>query len=181
MLTLSVDSTHIRKRLPHRSFRSLIMSKIISLRHTLGLKRSTLVATIVVVSCTSLILIIGLMDVSGPSMRTSFRSRGTVKYVSAAQYAECIRLLGTHTFRSNDTRYRRRTPACNVSNLTVLGRPLDRCATLEVANLAQEEDIYVSVKTSYKNHVSRMLPVLLTWFQTLHPQQVTFTEFNNVI
>lgn len=62
--------------------------------------------------------------------------------------------------------------SCNLSNLVVLGKPLDNCATLEGVKLAEEEDIYVSVKTASKNHVSRMLPVLLTWLQSLKPEQV---------
>ena len=62
--------------------------------------------------------------------------------------------------------------SCNLSNLTVLGKTVDRCATLQAVRLAEEEDIYVSIKTTSKNHVSRMLPVLLTWLQTLQPQQV---------
>ena len=62
--------------------------------------------------------------------------------------------------------------SCNVSNLTVLGKTVDRCATLQAMRLAEKEDIYVSIKTVSVNHVSRMLPVLLTWLQTLQPQQV---------
>ena len=65
------------------------------------------------------------------------------------------------------------TPSCNNPNATVLGRPLDRCAASEAVKLAEEEDIYVSVKTTARNHKGRILPDLLTWFQTLNPQRVT--------
>lgn len=146
----------------------------IPLRRALGLNRRTLVVSMVVVSCTSLV-VIGLMklDVPNPTVRPSLHSeeRSATECVSDVE----SRRLGNHTSRSNDTGHRRRTHdvrECNISNLTVLGRPLDKCATSEVANLAEKEDIYVSVKTTSKNHVSRMLPVLLTWFQTLHPEQV---------
>ena len=63
-------------------------------------------------------------------------------------------------------------PCTNPINLTVLGRPLDRCAASEAVKLAEEEDIYVSIKTASVNHESRILPDLLTWFQTLNPKQV---------
>ena len=64
-----------------------------------------------------------------------------------------------------------------VSNLKVLGKPLDRCATSKAVKMVEEEDIYVSVKTTYRNHVKRMLPVLLTWFQTLQPERVRSARF----
>ena len=67
-------------------------------------------------------------------------------------------------------------PSCSASTLTVLGKPLDRCATSQAMQLAEEEDIYMSVKTASKNHASRMLPVLLTWLQTLQPKQVLNTK-----
>lgn len=70
--------------------------------------------------------------------------------------------------------------SCNLSNLAVLGKPLDNCATLEAVKLAEEEDIYVSVKTASKNHVARMLPVLLTWLQTVKPQQVMIEVFQKI-
>ena len=52
------------------------------------------------------------------------------------------------------------------------GRLLDRCSALEAAKMAQDEDIYVSVKTTPKYHSPRMLPILQTWFQTLPANQV---------
>ena len=61
---------------------------------------------------------------------------------------------------------------CTNPDLRVLGKPLDRCAASEAVKLAEEEDIYVSVKTTARNHESRMLPILLSWFQTIKPQRV---------
>ena len=64
-----------------------------------------------------------------------------------------------------------------VSNLKVLGKPLDRCATSKAVKMVEEEDIYVSVKTTSRNHVRRVLPILLTWFQTLQPKRVRSARF----
>ena len=62
---------------------------------------------------------------------------------------------------------------CTVdSQVSLGGKALDRCAALEAAKLAQDEDIYVSVKTTPKYHSPRMLPILQTWFQTLPANQV---------
>ena len=62
--------------------------------------------------------------------------------------------------------------SCVNPNVTVLGRPLDICAASEAVKLVEEEDIYFSVKTAGKNNITRMLPVLLTWFQTIKPNRV---------
>lgn len=69
--------------------------------------------------------------------------------------------------------------ACNLSHIKVLGKPLDRCATSEAVKLAEEEDIYVSIKSASVNHERRMLPDILTWLQTLQPHQVK--EFNIIV
>ena len=68
--------------------------------------------------------------------------------------------------------------SCVNPDVTVLGRPLDICAASEVVKLVEEEDIYFSVKTAGKNNVTRMLPVLLTWFQTVKPNRVSCTCYS---
>lgn len=74
------------------------------------------------------------------------------------------------------------TPAVRVRpcrtnlNLTVLGKRLDTCAVSQAVKLAKEEDIYMSVKTTSANHEGRILPDILTWFQTLNPKQVNVVE-----
>ena len=78
--------------------------------------------------------------------------------------------------KSQDLLVSNQGTSCNNPNATVLGRPLDRCAASEAVKLAEEEDIYVSIKTTARNHESRILPDLLTWFQTLNPQRVTPTN-----
>ena len=64
--------------------------------------------------------------------------------------------------------------SCVNPDVTVLGRPLDICAASEAVKLVEEEDIYFSIKTAGKNNVTRMLPVLLTWFQTIKPNRVSY-------
>ena len=66
--------------------------------------------------------------------------------------------------------------SCKNPDATVLGRSLDICAASEAVKLAEEEDIYVSIKTASVNHERRILPDLLTWFQTLNPHRVTPTN-----
>lgn len=61
---------------------------------------------------------------------------------------------------------------CRNPDIQVLGKKLDTCAASEAVRLAEEEDIYFSIKTTARNHVSRMLPVLLTWLQAVNPKQV---------
>ena len=67
------------------------------------------------------------------------------------------------------------------STVRVLGRRLERClqewkspeALLsENSNNLSPDEIYITVKTTHKNHQTRILPVLLTWLQTVQPEQV---------
>ena len=66
------------------------------------------------------------------------------------------------------------TSTCKNPNVTVLGKQLDICAASEAVKLAEEEDIFVSIKTASVNHVRRLLPDFLTWFQTINPQRVNY-------
>ena len=68
------------------------------------------------------------------------------------------------------------TTPCRNPNLVVLGRSLDTCAASEAVKLAEEEDLYVSIKTTSKNNSTRMLTVLLTWLQTMNPKQVNYYD-----
>ena len=67
------------------------------------------------------------------------------------------------------------------STVRVLGRQLERCrpkwrpaeAEALAANFSLD-DIYITIKTTQKNHKTRMLPILLTWLQTVQPEQVQY-------
>ena len=67
------------------------------------------------------------------------------------------------------------------STVRVLGRQLERCLPEwrspegllnENSNNLSPDDIYITIKTTHKNHQTRMLPILLTWLQTVQPEQV---------
>ena len=69
------------------------------------------------------------------------------------------------------------------SIVRVLGRQLEKClpewrspeALLsENLNNLSPDEIYITVKTTHKNHQTRMLPILLTWLQTVQPEQVQY-------
>ena len=72
------------------------------------------------------------------------------------------------------------TPTAYASNLTLLGKRLERCIPTSrsggvddsPATVVFPEDIYVTIKTTQKNHVTRIYPLLLTWLQTIQPDQV---------
>ena len=63
------------------------------------------------------------------------------------------------------------------STVRVLGRQLEKCRPewrsekILTSNFSPD-DIYITVKTTQKNHKTRMLPILLTWLQTVQPEQV---------
>ena len=67
------------------------------------------------------------------------------------------------------------------STARVLGRKLERCLPEwrspegllnENSNNLSSDEIYITIKTTHKNHQTRMLPILLTWLQTVQPEQV---------
>ena len=129
------------------------------------------VAIVVFLTCTWFITIewkgVGVRTV--PTIRSLARGDG-INHSASGDH----RSLATQT-TLNVTSVER---SCSeVSNLKVLGKPLDRCATSKAVKMADEEDFYVSVKTTTRNHVSRMLPLLLTWFQTLQPKRVRSATF----
>ena len=135
------------------------------LEKSLQLLQSIKTALIVVVFviCTWLVTV-GWKGVGVPSIPNMRSSEGNKSFVTVSLSPSLPRTLAPVE------------GSCSlVSSLKVLGKSLDRCATSRAVKLAQEEDIYVSVKTTSRNHVSRMLPILLTWFQTLQPEQVRST------
>ena len=52
--------------------------------------------------------------------------------------------------------------------ISVLGRRPERCLT-------GEDDIYISIKTTRGNHKTRLPILILTWLQTVRPEQVLKT------
>lgn len=74
-------------------------------------------------------------------------------------------------------------PTPYAPNVTVLGRVLEKCmptspSTSTTGGFSQD-DIYITIKTTQKNHNTRLSPILLTWLQTVKPDQVRLpmTEF----
>ena len=70
------------------------------------------------------------------------------------------------------------TPTPYAPNVTVLGRVLEKCmptspstSTSTTGGFSQN-DIYITIKTTQKNHNTRLRPILLTWLQTVQPDQV---------
>ena len=51
------------------------------------------------------------------------------------------------------------------ANVSLLGKRLERCDFAA-------DDIFITIKTTQKNHKSRVLVLLLTWLQTVRPEQV---------
>ena len=49
--------------------------------------------------------------------------------------------------------------------ISVLGRRPERCIT-------GEDDVYISIKTTRRNHKTRLPILLLTWLQSVRPEQV---------
>lgn len=71
------------------------------------------------------------------------------------------------------------TPTPHASNLMVLGKRMEKCipslTSQSVASKSEEftqNDIYITIKTTQANHISRLRPLLLTWLQTVQPEQV---------
>ena len=62
------------------------------------------------------------------------------------------------------------------SNVTVLGRRLERCTPVSNSPLTSsgftQDDVYITIKTTQSNHGTRLVPLLITWLQTVHPEQV---------
>ena len=92
-----------------------------------------------------------------------------------AYHAPSISLRSAHA--------QKRCVPVSVSNSTVrvLGRQLERCLPewrspegllSENSHNLSPNDIYITIKTTHKNHQTRMLPILLTWLQTVQPEQV---------
>ena len=54
-------------------------------------------------------------------------------------------------------------------NISVLGKQPERCATPEA------DDIYISIKTTQNYHKTRVPILILTWLQTVRPEQVNLT------
>ena len=50
-------------------------------------------------------------------------------------------------------------------NVSLLGKQLERCAFTA-------DDVFITIKTTQRNHKSRVLILLLTWLQTVRPEQV---------
>ena len=65
----------------------------------------------------------------------------------------------------------------HASTVRVLGRRLEKCLPEwkpeALTSNFSPDDINITVKTTEKNHKTRMLPVLLTWLQTVQPEQVS--------
>ena len=135
---------------------------------TWGIK--TCVIIVAVLTCTSFYMTVGWKGVpTVPSIRTS-AARGDGNNSTTGDH----RSLATPSIQSVTSVER----SCSmVSNMKVLAKPLDRCATYKSVKMVEEEDIYVSIKTTSRNHASRMLPVLLTWLQTLRPKRVRSARF----
>ena len=51
------------------------------------------------------------------------------------------------------------------ANVSLLGKRLERCAFAA-------DDVFITIKTTQRNHESRVLVLLLTWLQTVRPEQV---------
>ena len=51
-------------------------------------------------------------------------------------------------------------------NVSVLGKQPERCTT------SGADDIYISIKTTQRYHKTRVLMLILTWLQTVKPEQV---------
>ena len=68
------------------------------------------------------------------------------------------------------------TPTPYASNVTVLGRVLEKCVPTSTSTSTtsgfSQEDIYITIRTTQKNHNTRLPPILLTWLQTVQPDQV---------
>ena len=69
------------------------------------------------------------------------------------------------------------------STVRLLGRQLEKCLAdseskpgAMTSNFSLE-NIYITIKTTQINHKTRILPILLTWLQTVDPEQV----INNLI
>ena len=63
------------------------------------------------------------------------------------------------------------------SNVSILGRVLERCIpapSLSTPSGFSQDNIYITIKTTQKNHNTRIRPILLTWLQTVQPDQVLF-------
>lgn len=59
-------------------------------------------------------------------------------------------------------------PQCRpvrVAGISVLGRRPERCLT-------GEDDVYISIKTTRGNHKTRLPILILTWLQSVRPEQV---------
>lgn len=77
------------------------------------------------------------------------------------------------------------------STVMVLGRQVEKCLpelrqaqTAEVQSQTSElslDDVYITVKTTENNHKTRMLPILLTWLQTVEPNQVAKCHLTIII
>ena len=64
------------------------------------------------------------------------------------------------------------SPRGYYSNVSVLGKRLEKCTPGSLTPKFAPEDIYITIKTTQKNHNARLLPILLTWLQTVQPDQV---------
>ena len=49
--------------------------------------------------------------------------------------------------------------------VSLLGKQVERCLT-------GADDIYIAIKTTHKNHKTRVPVLILTWLQTVKPEQV---------
>ena len=71
-------------------------------------------------------------------------------------------------------------PVSYASTVRVLGRRVEKCVPMWKPDILaldfSQDDIYITVKTTQKNHNTRMLPIVLTWLQTVQPEQVDYTE-----
>lgn len=67
------------------------------------------------------------------------------------------------------------TPTPYASNIKVLGRGLEKClpsVSESVTAALTPDDVYITIKTTQTNHDTRLSPLLLTWLQTVQPEQV---------
>ena len=68
------------------------------------------------------------------------------------------------------------TPTPYAPNVTVLGRVLEKCVprptSTSTTGRFSQDDIYITIKTTQKNHNTRLRPIVLTWLQTVQPDQV---------
>ena len=117
-------------------------------------------------------ILFNLSNVSTKIAGATTRNLQLKTSTAGADHAQTT-FIATHAQIPNVDVRRRCLPRGHVS---VLGKPLEQCITRiqsQIPKSVSSEDIYITIKTTQINHNARMLPLLLTWLQTVHPEQVT--------